>query len=268
MKFIICFFVIIDMLLVVSMQWDIGYYLHNNSWLQWESSCKTWSDGASCDTCEDYMFLNFDTSLWDFWDEGTYHDKNTAQCRSWEGSWLENWGYQSTCFECPEGQVFDTETFEWVSTWENQKSIIMGSIYAIPRIWRNKEIYVNSQSTSLIELGTRNHPYRSIKSAFSEIFNHYSNRDNSVIIYLAEGQRYYMEDATNYILNITNVTITSYSESLSASGRATIIPTKIPQPNRSKKAAFSLLVYTDLNFDEVIHEGVYSESENTNLETI
>ena len=77
-----------------------------------------------------------------------------------------------------------------------------------------------------------------------------------------------MEDATNYILNITNVTITSYSESSNALGKATIVPTKIPQPNRSKKAAFSLLVYTDLNFDEVIHEGVYSESENTNLETI
>ena len=67
-------------------------------------------------------------------------------------------------------------------------------------------MYVNKLSPSLIELGTRIHPYRSLKSVFFELLVQYSNKDILVTIYIAEGQRHYLEDGWNYILNITNLT--------------------------------------------------------------
>ena len=124
---------------------------------------------------------------------------------------------------------------------------------------------MNTKSTSLIELGTQTHPYRSLKSAFLELLVQYSNKDILITIYLAEGQRYYIEDKWNYILNISNVAITSYSDSLDSSGKATIVPTQIPQPAQSQKAAFSLLASTDLNIEEEINNYEYTESESALL---
>ena len=128
------------------------------------------------------------------------------------------------------------------------------------RICRNNEIYVDIYSKSIVELGTLAHPYRSIKAAFLELLNYHSNQDKSVAIYLKENQRHYLEE-NNYILNITNVTITTYTDQLVVTSKAKIIPTLIPQLVHSKRTAFGLLNDTDLRLDATILEGGYTESE-------
>ena len=105
-----------------------------------------------------------------------------------------------------------------------------------------------------------------MKSAFVELANHHSNKDKSVLIYLKENNRLYLEDGTNYIMNITNVTILSYSDNSDLLSRATIVPTEIPQLNTSK-TVLHLLTNFDLRLDEVIAEGNYTESEITRLDT-
>ena len=120
-------------------------------------------------------------------------------------------------------------------------------------------------SESVIELGTRQYPYKSIRAMFVELLNYHSNLDKSVIVYLKESQNHYMEDGTNYIMNITNVTIITYTDEQAILFKARLIPTRIPQSADNKKTAFSLLSNTTLKLDKVIAEGGYTESERSQL---
>ena len=206
------------------------------------------------------MFLNRTSNLWDFWADGEYYDSNTNLCRSWDRSWSGLWGYQSFCFDCPPGNVLDADTLEWTSQWDPPKTIIRNSQFSISAIWRGNQFYVDSSSSSILELGTRSYPYKSIKSVFVELLNHHSNQDKSVTIFLKEKQNYYIEDGMNYILNITSVTITSYSDELGNSGRARLVPTHVAQPAQSK-TIFNLLTNTSLMLDSAINQGNYTDAE-------
>ena len=70
-----------------------------------------------------------------------------------------------------------------------------------------------------------------------------------------------MEDGTNYVLNITNFTMTTYTDQFSITSKAKVIPTMIPQLVDNKRTAFSLLNDTDLKLNEKISEGGYTETE-------
>ena len=197
------------------------------------------------------MFLNLTSTLWEFWTDGEYYDSNTERCRSWDGFCNGRWGYQLFCYECPDGKMYDTDTLQWVSEWVNPKLILNDNLLSIPNVWRANQFYVDGNSQSIIELGTRQYPYKSAKTVFLELLNYHSNQDKSITIYFKEGQDYYVEDGTNYILNITNVTITSYSDDSDSSKRAKLIPTQIPQLVESK-TRLNLLKSTDLKLNETI----------------
>ena len=126
-------------------------------------------------------------------------------------------------------------------------------------------MYVDTYSESPIELGTRQYPYKSAKAAFVELLNYHSNQDKSVAIYLKDNQNFYIQDGTSFILNITNVTITTYSDEDTIVSRAKLIPTRVTQTIENKKTAFSLLASTSLNLDQVVAEGGYSEAEKFEL---
>ena len=85
----------------------------------------------------------------------------------------------------------------------------------------------------------------------SEILNHHSNQDKRIDIYVKEKAKIYMEDETNFIINITKVMITSYSESGDNPAKAILVPTKTPQSGQSKKSAFSILKNVDLDLDRI-----------------
>ena len=126
---------------------------------------------------------------------------------------------------------------------------------------RSNELYVDIYSESPIELGTKQYPYKSVKALFIELLNYHSNQDKSVAIYFKENQNHYIEDGTSFVLNITNVTITTYSDEDTAIFRAKLIPTRIVQSAENHKTAFSLLANTTLMLDEVVTEGGYTEAE-------
>ena len=126
---------------------------------------------------------------------------------------------------------------------------------------RSNELYVDIYSESPIELGTKQYPYKSAKALFTELLNYHSNQDKSVAIYLKENQNHYIEDGTSFLLNITNVTITTYSNEDTAIFRAKLIPTRIVQSAENHKTAFSLLANTTLMLDEIVTEGGYTEAE-------
>ena len=94
-----------------------------------------------------------------------------------------------------------------------------------------------------------------------EISNHHSNQEKDINIYVKEKTKIYLEDNTNYIINITNVRITSYSDSEDSPGMAMIIPTKVSQSNRSQKSAFSILRNSELNLIQIIAESGITDYE-------
>ena len=246
-------------------QWDQGWYYQNDTWNLCEPTCKTWIDGNQWQTWEDYMFQNQTTGYCEFWNEAEYYDVNTKRCRSCDGFCSSFWSYQSLWFECPDGEMFDTDSLQWVSTWDNPKSIINNTDLSIPLVCRSNDFYVDVYSESIIELGTRQYPYKSVSALFVELLNYHSNQDKSVVIYLKESQNHYMEDGANYIMNITNVTITTYTDEQAILFKAKLIPTRISQSAENKKTSFSLLSNFSLKLDEVISEGGYTETESSQL---
>jgi hypothetical protein len=72
-------------------------------------------------------------------------------------------------------------------------------------------------------------------------------------VFLEDGQ--YIEDDTTFLMSITSVTITSYSDSSANPKRALVIPTAIQQPGIKKSALFHILQHTDLWLSAAITKG-------------
>ena len=71
---------------------------------------------------------------------------------------------------------------------------------------------MNSNSQEIIELGTKQYPYKTIGLAFVEIQNFHSNSERSIYVYLMNGNHtydYLLKNA-NFIINITQVTVMRY----------------------------------------------------------
>ena len=75
----------------------------------------------------------------------------------------------------------------------------------------------------------------------------------------------YIEDSSIFILNITLVTITSYSDSLDPPGMATITTTDFPIKGISSKAAFHIAKDITLNRKSVITNGNFTSYEVLNI---
>ena len=238
--------------LQANLQWTDGFYLNNDLCYQWDGSCKTCDDTTAWTSWEDYMFLNSTSGYCTFCADGEYYDDTFEQCRSWEGKWTGDWAYQTTCFECTNGEMLDTDTLTWVTECSSPKIAINDSQFTVDSICRGNDFYVDPESSSILEIGSKDNPYRSMRALMSEILNHHSNQDKVISIYLKENTEVFLEDETNFLINITQVKISSYSDTQEGSQMATLIPTKNPQNGVSMKSAFSILQNADLKLEEII----------------
>jgi len=121
--------------------------------------------------------------------------------------------------------------------------------------------YIDPSSSKILELGTLEFPYTSAQPVFSEILNEHSHKDVSITVYLKEDEVVYIQDDTSYILNITNVTVTSYSTVSSSASKATIYPTRIAQIEKSAKSAFHIMNNMTLKLDVVVAAGIFTTLE-------
>ena len=204
------------------------------------------------------MFLDTTTThLWKFWDEGYYYDSTHSLWRNWDGIWSKLWAYQLSCFVWATGEYYDTDLLSWVIECPSPKIKILNSQFAISSVWRNNQLYIDASSSQMIELGTKQYPYKTAKAAFSEILNIYSHKQVNITLFIKEYSNLFMED-DNFILNMTSMTITSYSDLTDSPSRATIIPTDVSQQRLSKRSAFNLLKNTDLQLNEVLQASTFS----------
>lgn len=111
----------------------------------------------------------------------------------------------------------------WKPEWEQDTQILIQNpqLQDIP-VWRDFEYYVNANSQSLVEVGTKDHPYKELDSVFVEIMNFHSHSERNIMIYVLEGTSVFANSVT-YIVNMTHVQIESYSESSQEAGLARMV---------------------------------------------
>lgn len=134
-------------------------------------------------------------------------------------------------------------------------------MYATKFICRNFEFYVDTSSHEIVELGTINYPYKSMRSVFAEILNVFSHKNVNITILLRENAYSFLSDDISYIINISSVKITSYSLNMTAPEKATLIPTQIQLPVTNLKTSFHILRHMDLNLDGAIQDKGFYESQ-------
>lgn len=110
-----------------------------------------------------------------------------------------------------------------MTQWDSATQILIQDpqLKDIP-VCRDFEYYINLNSQSHAELGTKLHPYKDLDSAFSEIMNFHSHNDRNVTVYVMEGTTVFANSVT-YIVNITSVNIEAYNDIQSGVGLARMV---------------------------------------------
>ena len=247
--------------IITSLQCDKEWFYDGTICSRWDTSWLTCTNSTQWTSWTDYMYLNSTTGLWQFWSDGEYYDYTFEVWRSCAGKCNGICQYQKLWYQWNSGQLYDLELLNWTSTWDSPKQKIVSSQYNSPSIWRSTNYYIDPQSSQILELGTQKYPYKYARSAFSEILNQFSHSESNIIIYIKENTASYIEDYTTFLLNITSVTIQTYSDSSSTAGSATVIGTTVHQPEVNGKAQFSILNSTSINIDQAISKGNLSSYE-------
>ena len=114
-------------------------------------------------------------------------------------------------------------------------------------VCRSLEYYINIESEHVVELGTRQYPYKDLSSVFVEIVELHSNTDRSIIINVKEDTINYLMVKQNYVININSITIKSYSDRSTSPNKATIIS----YDSESKNIAYVITsMFNILNRDQ------------------
>ena len=217
------------------------------------------------------MYFNGTSGLWERWGEGEYYDKTGDVWRSWSGRCNELWMYQGFWFDWPVGEKFDLDKLKWEVEWDANMEVIESSRLRISSVWRSHEYYLDPFSERLIELGTKEYPYKSMLSISYEILNFFSNSNVNITIYVKNA---YVEDDLLNFFNLSSVTITSYPEVIEKGRRSILIPTSIKQPSIINRTLYSLISIndeTDLRHEysskisDIISSGNFTDSESNLL---
>jgi hypothetical protein len=110
----------------------------------------------------------------------------------------------------------------------------------------------------MLELGTLEYPYRTMKSATSEILSLFSNSNLEATIYTYSA---YVEDGMNVFINMTNVSFKSHPDVTSTGGRSILTFTQIAQHDISERALFHLLTSIDFPVQDMLDNGLIPETE-------
>ena len=106
---------------------------------------------------------------------------------------------------------------KWVDTWDAKEVIIQSSQIHGLNVWRLPEYYVYPNSTSIIELGTRANPYKSINLVLIELFNLISSTNATVKVKISKTSTHYFDQYNGIINDMKSVSFEPYDTSLKKS---------------------------------------------------
>ena len=89
-------------------------------------------------------------------------------------------------------------------------------------VCRDFEYYVNANSESPVEVGTKQHPYKDIDSALVEVMNFHSHSQRNVTIYVMEATTIFV-NSVKYVVNMTHVQIEAYNYRNKVEGLARMV---------------------------------------------
>lgn len=120
------------------------------------------------------------------------------------------------CFECPNGEYFDIEHWKCVPNCEG--IVYEGAEYHNKKFcWpfsynKTIEIFVHPSNNKPKDMGTWEHPYKSIQHAIVDINMNINNwTDVDLILWIAERSRIELQSYSFFVENLNSLTISSYS---------------------------------------------------------
>ena len=264
LKGILCIFMI-EIVFVQGLICENGYFDDLGICTPCLDSWLTWVDNVTWKSCLDSMFLNATSNLWELCVDGEYFNPTSQTWLPWSGSCNGRWAYQSFCFDCSVGEFYDLEKMGWVRSWGvGSISISDEQLWSKP-VWRSFNYYVDPSSTQIIELGTRAFPFKNIGLPFVEILNYHSHSTNNITVFIKENTKHNMLYNSNYVINITQVTVESYSDSnLLTPYYAKIIMKNSGVVMQSAKTVFNIIKHTTLRLDSIVKTSEILAEENNN----
>ena len=187
------------------------------------------------------------------------------------------WAYQAICRQWNSTQILDLTSYTWVSACNSTTSVnITDSQYGITSVCRGFNYYVDPTSSSVVELGTKQFPYKSLALVFVELLNFHSNTNRTINVYLKENTTNYIDIDFNFVINMNTVNISPYSTTSSSPSKATILAGEANSPNQSNITAyfsssttFNILSSSELRkTQQILSNSNLSVSEITSLSLI
>ena len=169
------------------------------------------------------MYINDTTQLWQFCDSWMYYHRTQSE---WLGkhfsnyytlflecgdSWIYDCQYQTHCFECPDGQTFDLDELECIDTCPDEKIQKQSDAIHGLDVCRKLDYYVNPLSESVLELGTRLHPYKNINILFRDLFNFGAGSGKSITIHLLLDAYHFISHHDALLYDMADITFTPYT---------------------------------------------------------
>ncbi|CAI2387268.1 unnamed protein product [Moneuplotes crassus] len=233
-------------------------FLENSGCFNCHESCKECAKYNKCTVCDDNYVFNETTGLCDWLEcpDGQYYSHPSNGCQQCSSSCNSLCGYQSHCFECPPDKYLNLDDMTCVELCDEafQVQVTDPQLHSIP-LCRSLTYYVDPQSESTVELGTRQHPYKELDSALVEIVNFYSHSERIVTVLVQEGASVYVDSPT-YIVNMTGVVFDTYSDWTDHPGFARMVGVMnsskiIPPPLTTK---FNILASKEKKTQNLIFE--------------
>ena len=111
---------------------------------------------------------------------------------------------------------------------------------------------MNPDSDSIVEVGTLDHPYKQLSYALIEILNYHSNSNHNLTVYLMDGTTNILGLRQGNIVNITNVSLITYSPTSSEPGKVTILVKDEVEIVTSPSTMFNIMKTFELRIKEQI----------------
>ena len=140
------------------------------------------------------MYLS--SGIWYFWADGQYFDKTSNSWQSkfyiitllgWANYCNGLWNYRLDWFKWNSTQIFSLLQMKWVNSCSIGEVVIQSDYIHGLKVCRSLDYYIHPSSESILELGTRQNPYKNINLAFIELFNFVDASNLNVTIRLSLG---------------------------------------------------------------------------------
>ena len=147
------------------------------------------------------------------------------------------YGSATKCTKWSSSTFLDVENLACVSSCSGISVTISGLKY-----WKSTNLYVDSTSTSPIELGSKAYPYKTIDQAFIEISNYWSSANTvNVLVKESTTNKIYFQERALIVNRNDNVRITTYTAGTGTAAKATLLVTNTETYATSWNTAYSLM---------------------------